>query len=164
MDAVDGYAARAMGQSSQFGALLDMLTDRCATAALVMVLAVLYPSWMFAWQAVLVIDFASHYAHMYAHLAGGASAGDSHKTIDASQVPLGHAGGARTPAMPAADNRVGYCVCIITTVLFCLRSVPPTRDSFSPCTWCAPNSGVRAEQSLPRIALAARYPSRTVSR
>ena len=28
LDAVDGHAARLLGQSSKFGAMLDMLTDR----------------------------------------------------------------------------------------------------------------------------------------
>lgn len=28
LDAVDGYAARALGQASKFGAVLDMVTDR----------------------------------------------------------------------------------------------------------------------------------------
>jgi len=31
LDAVDGHAARMLNQSSKFGAMLDMLTDRCAT-------------------------------------------------------------------------------------------------------------------------------------
>jgi len=31
LDAVDGQAARALGQTSKFGAVLDMVTDRCAT-------------------------------------------------------------------------------------------------------------------------------------
>ena len=30
LDAVDGQAARRLGQSSKFGAVLDMVTDRCA--------------------------------------------------------------------------------------------------------------------------------------
>src|SRR5882724_7003147 len=29
LDAVDGPAARALGQTSKFGAVLDMVTDRC---------------------------------------------------------------------------------------------------------------------------------------
>jgi CDP-diacylglycerol--inositol 3-phosphatidyltransferase len=29
LDAVDGQAARALGQTSKFGAVLDMVTDRC---------------------------------------------------------------------------------------------------------------------------------------
>ena len=35
LDAFDGMAARAMGQSSKFGAVLDMVTDRCAGDAAV---------------------------------------------------------------------------------------------------------------------------------
>lgn len=30
LDAADGHAARMLGQSSKFGAVLDMVTDRCA--------------------------------------------------------------------------------------------------------------------------------------
>lgn len=30
LDAVDGQVARALGQTSKFGAVLDMVTDRCA--------------------------------------------------------------------------------------------------------------------------------------
>lgn len=29
LDAVDGHAARYLGQASKFGAVLDMVTDRC---------------------------------------------------------------------------------------------------------------------------------------
>lgn len=31
LDAVDGQAARALGQTSKFGAVLDMVTDRCVS-------------------------------------------------------------------------------------------------------------------------------------
>ncbi|RYG47216.1 CDP-alcohol phosphatidyltransferase family protein, partial [archaeon] len=37
LDALDGVAARHLGQCSRFGALLDMVTDRAATAALLAV-------------------------------------------------------------------------------------------------------------------------------
>ena len=33
LDAVDGMAARALGQTSKFGAVLDMVTDRYASSA-----------------------------------------------------------------------------------------------------------------------------------
>lgn len=32
LDAADGYAARVLNQSSEFGAVLDMVTDRYASA------------------------------------------------------------------------------------------------------------------------------------
>ena len=35
LDAVDGYAARALNQTSKFGAVLDMVTDRLARPLLV---------------------------------------------------------------------------------------------------------------------------------
>jgi len=34
LDALDGYAARYLDQSTRFGAVLDMVTDRCTTACL----------------------------------------------------------------------------------------------------------------------------------
>ena len=34
LDVADGFAARALGQSSKFGAVLDMVTDRTSTACL----------------------------------------------------------------------------------------------------------------------------------
>lgn len=32
LDAADGHAARLLGQTSKFGAVLDMVTDRCVTS------------------------------------------------------------------------------------------------------------------------------------
>lgn len=34
LDAVDGMAARALNQTSKFGAVLDMVTDRCVSTFL----------------------------------------------------------------------------------------------------------------------------------
>lgn len=76
MDAVDGMAARHFDQASKFGALLDMLTDRCGTAVLMMVLSHLYPhAWGF-FAFLISLDFVSHWFQMYASLAMGAT---SHK-------------------------------------------------------------------------------------
>lgn len=43
LDAFDGYAARKFNQGTRFGAVLDMVTDRCATSSLIVYLGVLYP-------------------------------------------------------------------------------------------------------------------------
>ena len=43
LDAADGYAARKLGQSSTFGAVLDMVTDRASTTCLCIILGSLYP-------------------------------------------------------------------------------------------------------------------------
>lgn len=71
MDAIDGYVARLFKQSSKFGAVLDMVTDRCATAVLMVHLAQLYPQYLFVFQALIAIDLASHYAHMYSCMITG---------------------------------------------------------------------------------------------
>ena len=39
---VDGLVARRLGQTSTFGGLLDMVTDRCSTLGLLFVLAIDY--------------------------------------------------------------------------------------------------------------------------
>ena len=71
LDAVDGHAARLLGQSSKFGAMLDMLTDRwqfkvvplassyirCATMCLLTTLSTFYPSFMFLFQVKCLVSF-----------------------------------------------------------------------------------------------------------
>ncbi|KAL7416129.1 CDP-alcohol phosphatidyltransferase-domain-containing protein [Mrakia frigida] len=79
LDVADGKAARALGQTSKFGAVLDMVTDRCATACLLTFLAMAYPSWALAFQFLITLDFSSHYMHMYSTLATGSV---SHKVVD----------------------------------------------------------------------------------
>ncbi|VDB82807.1 unnamed protein product [Peniophora sp. CBMAI 1063] len=85
LDAVDGQAARKLGQSSKFGAVLDMVTDRCATACLLCYLASVYPDWALGFQFLIALDFASHYMHMYSSLVTGSA---SHKTVrnDVSRI------------------------------------------------------------------------------
>ncbi|KAG9725810.1 hypothetical protein KCU59_g15025, partial [Aureobasidium melanogenum] len=39
LDALDGYAARSFNQSTKFGAVLDMVTDRCTTTCLLVFLS-----------------------------------------------------------------------------------------------------------------------------
>lgn len=63
LDAVDGHTARYFGQTSQFGALLDMVTDRCGIAVLNMGLAVLHPYYALFFQLYVFIDIGSHWAH-----------------------------------------------------------------------------------------------------
>jgi len=64
-DAVDGVVARAYGQVSKFGALLDMLTDRMATAVLMIVLSHLYPHVWGVFASLIVLDIVSHWCQMY---------------------------------------------------------------------------------------------------
>ncbi|KIW05007.1 hypothetical protein, variant [Verruconis gallopava] len=81
LDALDGYAARRYDQSTKFGAVLDMITDRCTTSCLLVFLASAFPRWSIVFQGLISLDFASHYIHMYATLAMGGS-NQSHKSID----------------------------------------------------------------------------------
>ncbi|KAJ4410256.1 phosphatidylinositol synthase 1 (CDP-alcohol phosphatidyltransferase1) [Gnomoniopsis sp. IMI 355080] len=81
LDALDGYAARYYEQSTRFGAVLDMVTDRCTTSCLLVFLSSAFPRWAIIFQGLISLDFASHYIHMYTTLVMG-GADQSHKQID----------------------------------------------------------------------------------
>ena len=83
LDALDGFAARHFEQSTRFGAVLDMVTDRCTTACLLVFLASAFPRWSLVFQGLISLDLASHYMHMYATLVMGG--GESHKKVDKSR-------------------------------------------------------------------------------
>ena len=86
LDAADGPAARSLQQTSRFGAVLDMVTDRVSTAVLLAALAhesvassaPALRAWAPAWLGLLVLDIAAHWVQMYATLALGAA---SHKAL-----------------------------------------------------------------------------------
>ncbi len=85
LDAFDGHAARYLNQGTKFGAMLDMLTDRCATMCLCVVLAMFYPKWAILFQLSMSLDIASHWLHMHASMMNGSN---SHKSIDLSGNPI----------------------------------------------------------------------------
>ena len=66
LDEFDGRAARAYNQSSNFGAALDMVADRSATAGLCLILAQLYPNYLLAFIMAIALDVSSHYYLIYA--------------------------------------------------------------------------------------------------
>jgi len=78
LDAVDGPVARARGETSKFGAVLDMVTDRCTTSCLLCYLTSAYPNWALFFQFLIALDFSSHYMHMYSSLVTGSL---SHKAV-----------------------------------------------------------------------------------
>lgn len=84
LDALDGYAARYYEQSTRFGAVLDMVTDRCTTSCLLVFLSSAFPRWAIIFQSLISLDFASHYMHMYTTLVMGGS-NQSHKSVDKSR-------------------------------------------------------------------------------
>nr|XP_057905527.1 CDP-diacylglycerol--inositol 3-phosphatidyltransferase [Doryrhamphus excisus] len=85
LDAFDGHAARALNQSTRFGAMLDMLTDRCATMCLLVNLSLLYPAYTFLFQLSMCLDISSHWLHLHSSTIKGAA---SHKSIDLSGNPF----------------------------------------------------------------------------
>lgn len=84
LDAFDGHAARHFNQSTRFGAMLDMLTDRCATMCLLATLCVFYPRWTFFFQMSMTIDIACHWIHLHTSLLKGSH----HKFVDGSGNPI----------------------------------------------------------------------------
>ena len=78
LDFFDGYFARMFNQSSNFGAVLDMVTDRVSTMLLLVVLCMYYPN-RFEWFSFLAaLDYSSHWVQMYA-------AKGHHKTSNADK-------------------------------------------------------------------------------
>lgn len=85
LDNFDGHAARCLNQGTKFGAMLDMLTDRCVTACLMMMLCVFYPKYLFLFQFLLSLDISSHWIHVQSSMMKGDA---SHKKIDLSGNPI----------------------------------------------------------------------------
>jgi CDP-diacylglycerol--inositol 3-phosphatidyltransferase len=79
LDEFDGRAARAFNQNSNFGAALDMVADRSATAGLCLILAQLYPDFLLAFIIAIALDISSHYYSIYARGILGKS---SHKDAE----------------------------------------------------------------------------------
>lgn len=85
LDALDGLAARLFNQSSLFGSMLDMLTDRVSTMCLLMTLGHFYTDYFFVIQILLAIDIVSHWLHFFsANIQGKVS----HKRTDGNTNPL----------------------------------------------------------------------------
>ncbi|XP_065055095.1 CDP-diacylglycerol--inositol 3-phosphatidyltransferase-like [Rhopilema esculentum] len=85
LDALDGHAARALNQASKYGAVLDMLTDRCATLCLLMTLSLFYPPWTIVFQFLVSLDITSHWAQMYSSMMKGKL---SHKSVEETANPF----------------------------------------------------------------------------
>jgi len=107
LDAVDGQAARYLGQTSEFGAVLDMVTDRCTTSCLLCYLSSAYPNFAMLFQFLIALDFASHYMHMYSSLKTGSR---SHKLV-ASDV-------SRILSYYYTDARVLFVICAGNELFF----------------------------------------------
>ncbi|KAF5330314.1 hypothetical protein D9619_005784 [Psilocybe cf. subviscida] len=107
LDAVDGQAARALGQTSKFGAVLDMVTDRCTTSCLLCYLASAYPNYATVFQFLIALDFSSHYMHMYSSVLTGST---SHKlvTSDVSWILWMYYNDSKTLFLVCAGNEMFF--------------------------------------------------------
>ncbi|CAH1802147.1 unnamed protein product [Owenia fusiformis] len=85
LDAFDGHAARMLNQGTKFGAMLDQLTDRCATMCLLVVLSCFYPQYMILFQISMIIDIVAHWMHLHSSVMSGST---SHKQIDLAGNPI----------------------------------------------------------------------------
>uniref|UniRef100_A0ABI7ZMY1 CDP-diacylglycerol--inositol 3-phosphatidyltransferase n=5 Tax=Felidae TaxID=9681 RepID=A0ABI7ZMY1_FELCA len=109
LDAFDGHAARALNQGTRFGAMLDMLTDRCSTMCLLVNLALLYPRATLLFQLSMSLDVASHWLHLHSSVVRGS---ESHKMIDLSGNPVLRIYYTSRPALftLCAGNELFYCL------------------------------------------------------
>lgn len=106
LDAFDGYAARKFDQGTRFGAVLDMVTDRCATSSLICYLCVVYPQYCIMWQLLVSLDLASHYMHMYAMLSSGST---SHKNVGEKSKLLN---------LYYTNRKVLFFVCLVNELFY----------------------------------------------
>ncbi|KAK1146356.1 phosphatidylinositol synthase 1 (CDP-alcohol phosphatidyltransferase1) [Aspergillus melleus] len=150
LDALDGAAARRLDQSTRFGAVLDMITDRCTTTCLLVFLASAFPRWSIIFQVLISLDYSSHYIHMYATLAMGGGR-QSHKRIDEN----------RPWAMRLyySNTYVLFTVCALNELffiaLYLLSFSSPTlvpsllvdQDPTRPQTWSSPWSAGAMEMA-----------------
>ncbi|KAL2157818.1 hypothetical protein VTH06DRAFT_5087 [Thermothelomyces fergusii] len=109
LDALDGYAARYFEQSTRFGAVLDMVTDRCTTSCLLVFLSSAFPRWAIVFQGLIALDFSSHYMHMYATLAMGGRE-TSHKNVDKSR--------SRILSLYYTNKTVLFVACLLNEAFF----------------------------------------------
>jgi len=107
LDALDGYAARRFNQSTKFGAVLDMVTDRCTTSCLLVFLAAAYTKYALLFQGLISLDLTSHYMHMYASLESGAT---SHKKVEKKR--------SRILNMYYSNNKVLFGFCAANEIFF----------------------------------------------
>uniref|UniRef100_A0A6U2DK63 CDP-diacylglycerol--inositol 3-phosphatidyltransferase n=1 Tax=Hemiselmis andersenii TaxID=464988 RepID=A0A6U2DK63_HEMAN len=121
LDCIDGFAARYFGQATRFGQMLDMVTDRCCSACLFLVLAGLYPSQGFGFNMLLALDISSHYARVYSQLLGGIS---SHKSVDKQEVWL--------LRMYYGSQKVLFILCFLNESFFVILYVLAFNDRESP--------------------------------
>jgi CDP-diacylglycerol--inositol 3-phosphatidyltransferase len=82
-DMFDGMAARKFNQCSTFGGVLDMVTDRCTTLSMIIILTWIYTDTTEKLNLMFlaILDISSHWFQMYA----AATLGQHHKSEEANK-------------------------------------------------------------------------------
>ena len=80
LDAFDGMAARAAGQTSKLGATLDMVTDRISTAGLLAILSGFYEKYSVTFVYLIMLDVGSHWLQTHSGFLVNVK-NDNHKNL-----------------------------------------------------------------------------------
>ncbi|XP_032442405.1 CDP-diacylglycerol--inositol 3-phosphatidyltransferase isoform X1 [Xiphophorus hellerii] len=147
LDAFDGHAARALDQATKFGAMMDMLTDRCATMCLLVNLALLYPAYAFLFQLSMSLDIASHWLHLHSSTVKGSG---SHKTIDLSGNPILRLYYTSKPVL-VLFQPVLFVMCAGNELFFCLLYI--LHHIQNPAGWLRPLLALCGAVSLLKAAI-----------
>ena len=109
LDEFDGRFARQLNQNSNFGAALDMVIDRCATAGLCLLLAQLYPHYTFAFILLIALDISSHYYLLYATgMLGKSSHKDSEAWSEQRLMQLYYGNKPFMDVLPMCSNLISF--------------------------------------------------------
>lgn len=114
-DMFDGMAARKFNQSSKFGGVLDMVTDRCSTAVMLTVLTWIYTQQeqRLALTFLFILDISSHWMQMTSSYIRNSH----HKTADANDGNI-----FLVRWYYSSKAFFGYC-CVFTEVTYILLYV-----------------------------------------
>jgi CDP-diacylglycerol--inositol 3-phosphatidyltransferase len=70
-DLFDGMVARKLNQTSTYGSLLDMITDRCSNLGLLYVLGVIQEPYRLLYLMLIILDISSHWCQMFSSMDSG---------------------------------------------------------------------------------------------
>lgn len=109
-DALDGFLARLLNQSTRFGAMLDMVTDRLSTICMLMVNSLQHTEMTKLFLFLLLLDIGSHWFLVCSNYVSG---GDNHKD---------------SPSMPGFvrayySKPVLFCTCALSEVWYVIYYV-----------------------------------------
>ncbi|XP_068779443.1 CDP-diacylglycerol--inositol 3-phosphatidyltransferase isoform X2 [Struthio camelus] len=141
---------------TRFGALLDMLTDRCAAMGLLLNLALLYPPAAPLFLLVTALDVASHWLHLHSAALQG---GQSHKSIgaDGNRFLRLYYGSRPLLFLLCAGNEGFYCSLYLLRFGEGPAVLPGRLGLLRGGLWlCAPAAALKAALNLLQLLAAAR--------